>query len=144
MKCLICERIRLIKDGKNPYFVSALSTGYVVLGDYQNLRGYTLFLSKEHVHELHEHPHKEKFLMEMSLVAEAVFHAFKPDKLNYEMLGNGEPHAHWHIFPRYKNDAIAGQPVWRMPKENRVPASAQEIAELRLLLLKKLAPLRKG
>ena len=28
--CLICERINMIKDGTNPYFVKELETGYVV------------------------------------------------------------------------------------------------------------------
>ncbi len=44
MGCLICERIEQIKRGENPYFVCELSTGYVVLGDHQRFRGYTLFL----------------------------------------------------------------------------------------------------
>ncbi|MCD7883089.1 MAG: GNAT family N-acetyltransferase [Lachnospiraceae bacterium] len=30
--CLICDRIQMIKEGKNPYFVKELETGYVVLG----------------------------------------------------------------------------------------------------------------
>ena len=46
--CLICERIQMIKEHKNPYFVKELETGYVVLGDHQHFKGYTLFLCKEH------------------------------------------------------------------------------------------------
>ncbi|MFQ9902176.1 MAG: hypothetical protein ACLRWF_11240 [Ruthenibacterium sp.] len=41
--CMICERIRMIQKGTNPYFVQELNTGYVVLGDHQHFRGYTLF-----------------------------------------------------------------------------------------------------
>ena len=52
--CLICERIELIKQGKNPHFVKELETGYVVIGDGQYFKGYTLFLAKEHVTELHQ------------------------------------------------------------------------------------------
>lgn len=37
--CLICERIELIKQGKNPHFVKELETGYVVIGDGQYLKG---------------------------------------------------------------------------------------------------------
>ena len=44
MRCLICERINMIKQGNNPYFVKELETGYVVIGDYQHFYGYTLFL----------------------------------------------------------------------------------------------------
>ncbi len=52
--CLICDRIQLIKNGENPYFVKELETGYVVIGDYQFFRGYTLFLCKIHTNELHK------------------------------------------------------------------------------------------
>ena len=46
--CLICERIEMIKDNENKFFVKELKTGYVVLGDNQHFRGYTLFLYKKH------------------------------------------------------------------------------------------------
>lgn len=51
--CLICERIDMIKVGENHYAVSELETGYVVLGDHQRFSGYTLFLCKHHVTDLH-------------------------------------------------------------------------------------------
>ena len=52
--CLICERIELIKQGRNPHFVKEFETGYVVIGDGQYFKGYTLFLVKKHVTELHQ------------------------------------------------------------------------------------------
>lgn len=80
--CMVCERIDLIKQGQNPYFVRELNTGYVVIGDHQRINGYTLFLCKVHATELHflEPDYKVEFLKEMSIVAEAVYNAFKPDK----------------------------------------------------------------
>ena len=100
--CLICQRIEWIKAGENPYFVKELETGYVVIGDHQYFKGYTLFLAKEHVTELHhmENSVKFRFLEEMSLVQEAVAKAFEAEKMNIELLGNGDAHAHWHLFPR--------------------------------------------
>ena len=38
--CLVCERIQMIKENNNPYFVKELETGYVVLGDYQHFNGF--------------------------------------------------------------------------------------------------------
>jgi hypothetical protein len=32
--------------------------------------------------------------------------------MNYELLGNTDPHLHWHIVPRYKTDPRWGQPIW--------------------------------
>ncbi len=118
--CGVCDRIKITKEGKNPFFVKELETGYVVLGDYQRFKGYTLFLCKEHAAELHflEKDFRNKFLQEMSLAAEAVYHAFKPDKLNYELLGVGDfLHMHWHFFPRKEGDTPTPGPVWKLPKE---------------------------
>lgn len=114
--CLICERIATIKNGTNRHFVAELDTGYVVLGDFQFFRGYTLFLGKSHVSELHElsRPEKERFLIEMSLVAESVFLCFRPRKLNYECLGNAEPHLHWHFFPRHQDDPSPATSSWKV------------------------------
>lgn len=122
--CLICERIELIKQGKNPHFVKELETGYVVIGDGQYFKGYTLFLAKEHVTELHqmEYETKIKFLEEMSMVQEAVAKAFQAEKMNIELLGNGDAHVHWHLFPRKAGDMKGyghnGRgPVWWVPWE---------------------------
>lgn len=119
MGCLICERIEQIKRGENPYFVCELSTGYVVLGDHQRFQGYTLFLSKQHVTELYHLPWeiRTRFLQEMSLVAEAVAAVYHPDKMNYELLGNGDTHLHWHLFPRVAGDTPQPGPVWWLPRE---------------------------
>lgn len=119
MGCLICERIEMIRQGVNPYFVMELETGYVVIGDYQHFKGYTLFLCKQHVTELHQLPqeYKLKHLEEMSIVGEAVYNVFKPEKMNYELLGNGDAHVHWHLFPRVTGDTPQRGPVWWLPKE---------------------------
>lgn len=117
--CLICDRIRQIQKNKNPYFVRELNTGYVVLADSQYFEGYTLFLSKHHVTELHQLAPAEKlaFLEEMSLVQEACAKAFHADKMNIELLGNGDAHVHWHLFPRHNGDTAQAGPVWWTPKE---------------------------
>ncbi len=122
--CLICDRIKMIKEKQNPYFVRELETGYVVIGDYQHFVGYTLFLCKEHKSELFEleHAKKVKFLEEMSIVGEAVSKAFGAEKINYELLGNGDSHLHWHLFPRVSGDlegygSNGKGPVWMYPME---------------------------
>jgi len=137
-------RIDMIKQGTNPSFVMELETGYVVLGDFQFYEGYALFLCKEHVKELHDlkKDFKEKFLIEMSIVAEAVFKAFKPKKINYELLGNSDSHLHWHIFPRYSDDPSPEKPVWCLDKEIRYSEQArpskEELNLLKKTLLKEL------
>ena len=122
--CLICDRIKMIKENTNPFFVKELETGYVVIGDHQHFRGYSLFLCKEHKTELFQldRSTKVKFLEEMSVVAEAVARASGAEKMNYELLGNGDTHLHWHLFPRVSGDLgdygnNGKGPVWWYPME---------------------------
>ena len=119
MSCLICERIDMIKNGTNPYFVVELETGYVVMADHQKYKGYTIFLCKLHVTELHLLPfeYRKKHLEEMSIVAEAVYNVFQADKMNHAMLGNLDSHVHWHLIPRMNGDIPDKAPIWSLPKE---------------------------
>ena len=144
-QCEVCRRIASIHQGTNPYFVKELETGYVVLGDYQRFLGYTLFLCKECVAELYllDTKFRNKYLQEMAQVSEAVYHAFQPDKLNYELLGTGNAvHMHWHLFPRRKNDTPVQGPVWKLDKaemyhEKYIP-SLEELQHLKVKLQKEL------
>lgn len=122
--CLICDRIQMIKDEANPFFVKELETGYVVLGDTQRIEGYTLFLCKKHETELFDldEDFATKYMKEMIFVAKAVKNAFRADKINYECLGQGDAHLHWHLFPRHEGDLgnygnHGKGPVWWLPME---------------------------
>lgn len=135
--CFICKRIADIKDHNNPQFVKELNTSYIVLGDYQFYKGYTLVLSKTHVSELHQLPKqiRSEYLNEMAITAEAVYKAFKPKKLNYELLGNTDKHLHWHIIPRYEDDQNPTAPVWVIDKNIRYAEKAKPSKDdLRLLI----------
>jgi len=142
--CLICQRIELIKKKKNPYFIKEFETGYAVLGDLQFFKGYCLLLCKLHKKELHELDKKfrMKFLKEMVVLAEAIYKAFKPKKLNYELLGNNDEHLHWHIFPRYSNDPNPKTPIWCIDKNIRcsekTKPSKKEIETLKRKILKEI------
>lgn len=152
--CMICERINMIKADENPWFVKELETGYVVIGDNQHFKGYTLFLCKEHVTELFhlEHSAKMKFLEEMSIVTHAVANAFGAEKMNCELLGNGDSHLHWHLFPRVKGDLEnygnnGKGPVWWYPMEKMYAPenrpSSLELEKMKSRLLKELELLLK-
>lgn len=147
--CFICDRIEMIKQGTNPYFVKELETGYVVIGDNQHFKGYTLFLCKYHKNELFEldKDFKLKFLEEMSVVGQAVAQAFQAEKINYELLGNSDSHLHWHLFPRVSGDlenyGDKGKgPVWWYPMEkmyeNSNRPSPHELTQMKDKLLQEL------
>lgn len=150
--CLICDRIEMIKNGTNPYFVKELDTGYVVIGDNQHFKGYTLFLCKQHKTELF-HLDKDfasRFMQEMVLGAEAAKKAFGAEKMNYECLGQGDSHLHWHLFPRKTGDIgdygnKGAGPVWWYPMDlmysNDNRPTDNELAEMKLKLLTELEKL---
>lgn len=146
--CMVCQRIEKIKRGENPYFVKEMKTGYVVIGDFQRFKGYTVFICKECQPELHllEPEFRKKFLEEMSSVGEAVYKAFKPDKLNYELLGVGNAvHMHWHFFPRREGDTPAKGAVWKLDKAEmhaeKYRPTNEELDELKVKLLEALETL---
>ena len=81
-----------------------------------------------------------KFLEEMSIVSEAVSKAFHAEKINYELLGNGDTHLHWHLFPRVSGDLEGcgnnGKgPAWWYPMEkmydDRNRPSGEELNEMK-------------
>ncbi len=139
--CFICNRIEQIKNNTNPYLVTELETCYVVLGDNQFYNGYTILLSKTHTPELHLLPKdiRTKLLIEMAIVGEAVFAAFQPKKLNYELLGNEVSHVHWHIFPRYLDDPNPTMPIWVVDKSirnaNNTKPNSKRLENLKKALL---------
>lgn len=148
--CLICDRIGMIKNGSNPYFVKELQTGYVVIGDNQHFYGYALFLYKDHKYtELYQMDMEERltFMKEMSIVAEAVSRAFQPEKINYELLGMGDAHLHWHLYPRREGDIgeyghNGKGPVWWYPMEKMYAddcrPSPEELESMKETLRKEL------
>ena len=82
-----------------------LNTGYAVLSRYQYFKGYTFFISRYHKEELHLFVPEIRygFLREMAMVSEAVYKA-SSRRSCYELLGNTEPHLHWHLIQRFGTD----------------------------------------
>lgn len=119
-ECKICQ---IVKDKNHPLRISELDVSVVGLNRDQTFRGYTFVAYKQHITELFHLSLDERtrFCEEMIRVAKALDKAFKPDKMNYELLGNISAHMHWHLIPRYRNDGFWGEPIWvRRHEENRL------------------------
>lgn len=121
--CGICAGLETIRAGKAPNLIAELDNSFVVLGDAQFYRGYCILLAKRHAHELFELPRDEALALcdELRSVAEAIHKVVKPLKLNYECLGNLEPHLHWHVFPRFasEEEKLRRAPIWERPASER-------------------------
>jgi diadenosine tetraphosphate (Ap4A) HIT family hydrolase len=113
-ECLVCERVALWRKGENPHFIHEFRHSIFVVGDHQFHKGYSLVLLKDHVGELHELPRdvQVELFKEVMTAGRALVAAFKPWKMNYSCYGNAEPHVHWHLFPRYKEDPDCRRNPW--------------------------------
>ncbi|HZY94456.1 MAG TPA: HIT family protein [Candidatus Bathyarchaeia archaeon] len=108
--CWICQRL----SEPRHLVVCETRTSVTKLNPDQFFQGYTFVTLKWHAEELFELEDRDRkhFLEDMSKVSAAIARALKSDKMNYELLGNGMPHLHWHLVPRYRSDPFWGRPIW--------------------------------
>ena len=122
MPTLIHQYVRDCRAGTLPRKICRMSSGWVVLGEAQFLRGYCLLLPDPVVANLNEmEPEKRKvFLYEMSVIGDVILEITGALRINYEMIGNVEPALHAHIFPRYidEPEELRLKPVWFYDWEN--------------------------
>jgi diadenosine tetraphosphate (Ap4A) HIT family hydrolase len=115
------------------------------LGTWQYYHGYCLLVCRHHATELSQLDGtvRRAYLDEMCLLARAVEQAFRPLKLNYELLGNQVPHLHWHVFPRYADDPHSLKPVWlALDRAGRDPQERSQLETGRLPRAETAARLR--
>jgi diadenosine tetraphosphate (Ap4A) HIT family hydrolase len=55
---------------------------------------------------------REHFMLVVYRVERALRELLSPDKINLASLGNQVPHLHWHVIPRFADDAHFPDPVW--------------------------------
>ncbi len=125
--CWICENLH---QPENLVFYES-RTSIAKLNPDQLFQGYTFLALKWHEEEFHRLSDKDRksFLEDMSTVGKALAATLNPDKMNYELLGNAQPHLHWHIIPRHKTDPMWGRPIWAGNK-HRKRLSTEEYSSL--------------
>ncbi|MCE5323302.1 hypothetical protein LLG46_08305 [bacterium] len=104
---LIHERVALARAGENPTVICRMRSGWVVLGDDQRLRGYTLLLADPICDNLNDlsFEARTQFLLDMSIVGDALMETLDASLINYSILGNLDRALHVHIHPRYDHEA---------------------------------------
>ena len=86
----------------------------VILVNDPDLPGFCRVIWNRHVAEMTDLSYGERdHLMTLVFaVEEAVRHVMHPDKVNIAALGNMVPHIHWHVIPRFKDDAFFPGSAW--------------------------------
>jgi diadenosine tetraphosphate (Ap4A) HIT family hydrolase len=86
----------------------------VILVDDANYPGFARVIWKDHVREVSDLPEPDRLLLNDAVhrLELAVREVMQPLKVNVASLGNVVPHLHWHVIPRYADDAHFPAPVW--------------------------------
>ena len=73
-------------------------------------------------------PEQRSQLMRVVCLVEQVQRdVLKPTKVNLASLGNMVAHVHWHVIPRYADDACFPNPVWALTPEQAKTAKANRV-----------------
>jgi diadenosine tetraphosphate (Ap4A) HIT family hydrolase len=106
MPTMIHERVRLAHYGKNPYVITRLKSGWLVIGDVQPLPGYCLLLSDPVVCDLNSLSEAKRadYCLDMARIGDALLLVTDAYRINYETWGNTEQALHTHITPRYQSE----------------------------------------
>ena len=86
----------------------------IVLVDDEAYPGFCRVVWTEHVREMTDlAPSQRSVCMQaVCQTEEIVRRVMAPHKVNLASLGNQTPHLHWHVIPRYEDDAHFPTPVW--------------------------------
>jgi diadenosine tetraphosphate (Ap4A) HIT family hydrolase len=86
----------------------------VILVDDAAYPGFCRVIWRDLVREMSDLSHDDRLLLNEAVyqVEQAVREVMQPLKVNVASLGNVVPHLHWHIIPRYADDAHFPAPVW--------------------------------
>lgn len=79
-----------------------------------NYPGFCRVIWNAHVKEMTDlKPEERSVLMKtVCQVESALREVMQPEKINLAALGNMVPHLHWHLIPRFTDDAHYPNPVW--------------------------------
>jgi diadenosine tetraphosphate (Ap4A) HIT family hydrolase len=86
----------------------------VILAGDPDYPGFCRVVWRDHVREMTDlAPADRAHLLAVVLAVESTLRALlDPAKINLASLGNQVPHLHWHVVPRFADDAHFPDPVW--------------------------------
>ncbi len=114
----------------------------VILVNDPDYPGYCRVIWQTHIKEMTDLTTSDRsHFMGVVFATEAVLcELLRPDKINLASLGNQTPHLHWHVIPRYMDDAHFPNPVWSARLHDAAPHAVPELALLRQRLSARLGP----
>ena len=112
----------------------------VILTNDPDYPGFCRVILNRHVREMTDLPPDERarLLRAVFAVETALRELLGPDKINLASLGNQVPHLHWHVIPRFADDAHFPDPVWAATRRAG-RRHAVDVARLREMIGARLA-----
>ncbi|HEV7813868.1 MAG TPA: HIT family protein [Janthinobacterium sp.] len=116
----------------------------VLLVDDAAYPGFCRVVWQAHVKEMSDlAPAERNAVMEAVWRVEAALReVMAPEKVNLASLGNMTPHIHWHVMPRYADDAQFPAPIWanaqRVTPKSILSARTDLLPQLRAALVRRL------
>ena len=109
--CILCKEELRAEEGQ---LIWRGDDCRVILVNDPALPGFCRVIWNRHIAEMTDlTPGEREHLMSLVFVVEeAIRQVMHPDKVNIAALGNMVPHIHWHVIPRYKDDAFFPGSAW--------------------------------
>lgn len=107
-------------------YICDLDASVLVLFKEQSHPGRCIVAYKDHAGEMVELSDEERnaFFADVNRVAKALHAAFHPDKINYGAYGDTSGHLHFHLVPKYREQAEWGE-VFQMNPQKRFLTQAE-------------------
>ncbi|MES2262280.1 MAG: HIT family protein [Pseudomonadota bacterium] len=116
----------------------------VVFVDEPDYPGFVRVVSNAHVKEMTDldSAARDRLMHAVWQVEAAQRAVLQPDKVNLASFGNMTPHVHWHVIPRYADDAHFPNPTWGTVQRTATPASLSArralLPQLRAAIIERL------
>ena len=118
----------------------------VVLVDDADYPGFCRVILNRHAREMTDLAPGEiaRMMSAVFAVEDAQRAVLAPDKINLASFGNLVPHVHWHVIPRFADDAHFPQPIWgprqREPQAQALAARRAQLPALMREIVERLPP----
>ncbi len=105
--CVLCEV-------KNETVLWRDAQCRVIFVDDPDYAGFCRVVWQAHVKEMTDltKAEREHFMTVVFGVEKTLRELMHPDKMNLASLGNQVAHLHWHVIPRFRDDAHFPDPIW--------------------------------